>query len=115
MSLFSSSRVKSIFKSVSEPVLKKTGLKKKPATEPDSMGALFRFLLMNAVSIIGAKLINEAAEHISTKMFYNQDQQTGNKEKPVEQQTGPALETRVCPRCGAFMVKGQACDCTQKA
>ncbi|HEY1097049.1 MAG TPA: hypothetical protein VGF14_07395, partial [Alphaproteobacteria bacterium] len=49
-------------------VAEKAGMKKPtPLAGENTMGALLRFLLINAVSVIGAKLINEAAEYASEK------------------------------------------------
>lgn len=109
-----------VFKSAVDPVLdkvmKKTGMKKPtPVAGETMMGALLRFLLINAVSVIGAKLINEAADYASEK--FRERTGTGGAQKIRPEQAGqaaPALETKYCTKCGAFMIKGEKCDCTAK-
>ena len=76
------------------------------------MGALLRFLVLNAVSVIGAKLISEAADYAADRLFKNTKGQPGQAD-PVtaEAQQAPALDTHYCPRCGAFRIKGEPCNC----
>ena len=109
-----------VFKSAVDPVLdkvmKKTGMKKPtPVAGETMMGALLRFLLINAVSVIGAKLINEAADYASEKLRERTSTGGAQKIRPEQGgQTAPALETKYCAKCGAFMIKGEKCDCTAK-
>lgn len=72
------------------------------------MGALLRFLVINAVSVIGAKLVSEAAERISQKLFNNRQ---GHVANDPEHPDAPTLETRICPKCGAFRIRGEQCAC----
>lgn len=111
-----------VFKSAVNPVLdkviKKTGMKKPtPVAGENTMGALLRFLLINAVSVIGAKLINEAAEYASEKFRERTSTGGGAQKIRPEQatQAAPALDTKYCAKCGAFMIKGEKCDCTAKS
>ena len=121
------------FRTILEPVLKKHGIDLPPVQGSTSsslfaqaanmlgkktanknhkgndMGALLRFLLINAVSVIGAKLVSEASDRISQKLF-NGNKATSLQDDP-DHPDAPTLETRVCPKCGAFRIRGETCAC----
>ena len=103
-----SSFIQKTFKSVVDPVLKKAGLKQPAIPAGDNaMGMILRFLVINVASVIGAKLLDTAAQYISAKMLQNKE-----PGQPLETAVNtPALDTKPCPYCGAFRVKGEKCDC----
>ena len=82
----------------------------------DDVGALLKFLLINVASVIGAKLLSEATDYATTKLAQRQQATMESKvepavkkgKKPAEM---PTLETRTCPKCGAFRVRGELCTC----
>ncbi len=74
------------------------------------MGALLRFLLINAASVIGAKLMAEASEYVGDKLSQKRVHRETIGQKISD---APTLETRTCPKCGAFRVRGEDCACTK--
>ena len=125
----------SLFKAMVEPVLgrvaadrpdlaavlKATGFQQTarvPLTraKEDTMGALLKFLLINVASVIGAKLLNEATEYATTKLAQRKQATMDSKVEPSVKKAKkasdvPTLETRTCPKCGAFRVRGEPCTC----
>jgi hypothetical protein len=106
--------IKKTFKSLTDPLLKKAGIKTtSPVAGETTMGAILRFILINAISVIGAKLISEATERVSKKVFHDNDPNDATKMTAAETKVpaAPALETKHCKKCGAFVIQGQSCDC----
>lgn len=131
MASFTSRAVRSIL----EPVLKKHGIDLPPLEAPakslfglngdtlrglmkgqrhkkgNDMGALLRFILINAASVIGAKLMSEASDRISQRLF--REKSAAVADDPAHPDA-PTLDTRVCPKCGAFRIRGEQCACGAK-
>jgi hypothetical protein len=117
------SSVSRIFSRLSRSVLKRTtgGARrthtKTNATQANSvgeniMGAILRFVLLNVVSVIGARLINHAANMAADKVLHDKDQkQNINTQNTSAKTAYKTLDAQTCPHCGAFLIKGETCAC----
>lgn len=81
------------------------------------MGAILRFILINAISVIGAKVIAGVTDRVSEKLFKDEAGTDHASASATSHKTpaGLALDTKYCKTCGAFVIKGESCDCASKA
>lgn len=76
------------------------------------MGAILRFVLFNVVSVIGARLINHAANMAADRVLRDKEKQTSMDTHGGSHTSHHAtLDAQTCPHCGAFLIKGDTCAC----
>lgn len=73
------------------------------------MGAILRFVLLNVVSVIGARLINHAANMAADRVLRDKDPHNPHHVK--NDKNTATLDAQTCPHCGAFLIKGETCAC----
>jgi hypothetical protein len=94
---------------------KANSTKANPAGD-NTMGAILRFVLFNVVSVIGARLINHAANMAADKVLHDKEQKQNINAQNMDAKTAhKTLDAQTCPHCGAFLIKGETCACRVSA